>query len=378
MLVYFYIIFALYYIFVLALWYGWTQISSSDIPLPSKLSYRVSVVVALRNEAQNVEALLRSLSQQQYTGGDYEIVLVDDHSEDDTVSVVENFRPTSTTSIKLLRMSNDRSGLLSGKKGALSKAISTARGEVILVTDGDCRMGPGWVASMVYALKSSGSKFVSGPVVIKPIGGIFAKIQSLEFLSLMGSGAALIGLYYPLMCNGANLAFEKKAFEVLGGYDGTDQFATGDDVFLMQKFHRIYQKSVIFSKSAESMVYTTPLDTVQEFLAQRRRWASKWSHFLLPGSWIVPVFLFIHYLSVIGLTIFALHDTTILPSAVVLILLKLLIDYLFLRNVTKFCNLPLGILTFVACEVIYPVYALVVGLSVHYHGWKWKGRKHRR
>jgi cellulose synthase/poly-beta-1,6-N-acetylglucosamine synthase-like glycosyltransferase len=378
MLVYFSIIFFSYYLFVLVLLYGWSKSGFQKISEASGNSgLFISVVIAVRNEAKNITTLLQSLESQTFPKERFEVIVVDDGSEDDTAAIIEQFISICTINLKLVSIDENIRRRSTHKKAALATGIARARGSIIATTDGDCWMCSDWLHSLAIGFQDPKTMFVSGPVAIRQGSNLFSRIQTLEFSSLIGSGAALIRLNYPLMCNGANLAFRKDAFEAVGGYDGVAHHASGDDVFLMQKIHAKYLGSVAFVKDVEAIVFTHPAQTLRELLMQRRRWASKWNTSGLPLSWTLPVFLFVHYLSFLVMLMLPALKPELIWHTALFILTKCIIDFLFLKKVMKFCNLQMGIGVFLASEMVYPVYALIIGVMVHFGSWTWKDRKHK-
>jgi biofilm PGA synthesis N-glycosyltransferase PgaC len=378
MLVYFSIIFFCYYFLVLVLLHGWSKRGIHKVRQASASSpLFISVVIAVRNEAKNISRLMSALEAQSFPKEHFEVIVIDDKSDDDTAEIIRKFKLTTTMNLQLASIDNNIRGCSTPKKAALSTGIARARGSIIATTDGDCWMGHDWLKALESGFQHPKTMFVSGPVAIRQGGNLFSRTQTLEFSSLMGSGAALIQLNYPLMCNGANLAFRKDAFEAVGGYDGVAQHASGDDVFLMQKIHAKYSRSIAFVKDVAAIVFTNPARTLRELLMQRRRWASKWNTSALPLSWTLPVFLFVHYLSFLA----ALALPAIIPGlvwyAALFILIKFIIDFLFLKKVMKFCNLQMRTGVFLASEMVYPIYALIIGVMVHFGSWTWKGRKHK-
>ncbi|MDZ7608927.1 MAG: glycosyltransferase [Cyclobacteriaceae bacterium] len=371
MLLYFYLIFLLYFIFMAMMIIGWSGISKDQkaIGMPGDLA--VSVVIAVRNEEKNIVKLLRCLSSQ--TCQPKEIIIVDDWSEDDTVKIIHDYLVENPMPVKILKMENMGGASGSPKKAALTAGISMASGNIIVLTDGDCYMGKYWLQSMRQSFCDSIIKFVSGPVAVESSDGLLGKVQSLEFCSLLGSGAAMLQLGYPLMCNGANIAFRKAAFLEVNGYSGVDDTATGDDVYLMQKIYLKYPESLYFNKNEMALVKTHPAESLSAIINQRTRWASKWSMPMLRLGWVLPVFLFLFYISFL-ISLPALFFSSAILHAVLLLGFKLIPDYVFLKKVTKFCQEPMGIQVFLLSELIYPVYAIYIGLRVHVADWQWKGR----
>jgi cellulose synthase/poly-beta-1,6-N-acetylglucosamine synthase-like glycosyltransferase len=374
MLLYFYLIFFLYFLFVWFLRKGWALVSEfQDTPVSD---YFVSVIVVVRNEEKNIRQLLVSIATQTYPHDKFELILIDDQSEDRTRLIIQEFMSEATFKIRLIDRMTVPEQNMSPKMSALNAAIAEARGEIIVTTDGDCHVGKNWLKIIAAPFRHEKIQFVSGPVALDGSHGLFSKIQSMEFASLIGSGAALIGWRYPLMCNGANLAYRKKAFMEVNGFEGVYKSVSGDDVFLMQKIHKRFDASIGFAGSCEALVFTRPQETFSNLLHQRKRWASKWKRHLLPFSWAIPVFLFIHYLSFATLIVYSFGEPGVMIHGFLLIILKFVFDYIFLKRVMDFCRLPMNIWVFLITEFIYPFYALFIGILVHFGGWNWKGRKY--
>jgi cellulose synthase/poly-beta-1,6-N-acetylglucosamine synthase-like glycosyltransferase len=371
MLIYFYLIFLLYAVFIATMIYGWgLSILKKDV-LPSSEDLSISVIIAVRNEEKNILKLLHSLHSQ--TLQPKEIIIADDWSDDNTVNVIGDFLAENPMPVKILKMENKDGFSGSPKKAALTAGISMASGDIIALTDGDCRLDKYWLQSMADPFRARAINFVSGPVAVEVENKLLSRLQSLEFCSLVGSGAAMLQLGYPLMCNGANIAFRKAAFVQVNGYGGVENTGTGDDVYLMQKIFKLYPESLLFNKSPEATVKTRPADSLKSFINQRTRWASKWSMPLVKFGWVLPVFLFLFY-STFLVCLPALVFSSAILHAVVLFSLKIIPDYVFMKKVSKFCQQPMGIQVFLLSELIYPAYAIFIGLRVHLSGWNWKGR----
>jgi len=376
MVLYFFIIFSLYFLFLLILIYGWGRINSQsqyyDI---STSNLFVTVIIAVRDEEKNILRLLDCLSSQSYPKDKYEVIIIDDSSEDQTLSIIQGFN--TSINFKLLKSDFKKNERITPKKAALQQGINLAKGEIIMMTDGDCWFGDNWIKSFSLAFYHDSIKFVSGMVAIKGNNTMLSKIQSIEFSSLIGTGGALINLNYPLMCNGANLAFRKEAYYFVNGYSGYENTSSGDDVFLMQKIHNSYKKSISFIKDQQAVVYTIPQPSLSALLQQRKRWASKWRNYPLLFSWLIPVFLFIHYISIITIIWYAF----ILPQFIlwlgVLLIVKIVLDGILLRKVMELCKLKFGYFSFLISEILYPFYALIIGFSIQFGSYKWKGRSYK-
>ena len=131
-----------------------------------------------------------------------------------------------------------------------------------------------WLLTIVSFYETKKSKMIVGPVLINSGERIFAQMQSLEFLSLVGAGAGAIGIHKPIMCNGANLAYEREIF-LENSDDLLTKFASGDDVLFMLKLKKRFRNDISFLKSMEATVFSKAQFSLYDFYQQRKRWISK-------------------------------------------------------------------------------------------------------
>jgi len=359
--------------------YGWKKLSVSLNVIGSNKLPLISIIIAVRNEEKNIPKLLHCISKQSLPVNQFELIIVDDDSSDDTINIIRKFIEHHKLNIILLKSEFQPGIGKTPKKAALQKGIEASKGEIIVMTDGDCWFGEEWLESMTTKFADEKIMFVSGPVALtcEDEQKLLSKIQTLEFSSLMGSGGALIGFNYPIMCNGANLAFRKKTFYDVDGYGGFEDKSSGDDVYLMQKIHTSFRNSVAFQKDPRALVYSYPQPTFIDLINQRKRWASKWNTYLLPLSWVLPVFVFVHYLSFIAgiISFFVMPQISWIIGF--LLLTKIILDYWFLKNIMVLCRLRFEYWIFIMSEFLYPFYALTIGISVHFGNYKWKDRAYK-
>lgn len=246
----------------------------------------VSVIVAMRNEAHNIAALLDHLAAQQYPEERFEVIIADDYSQDHSPSIVKAFA-CAHPHFRLISNNNQP-----GKKAALQMALRQARGSIVITTDADCTMQPGWMAAMTAPFVDKQVQMVIGPVhMVSPQNSLFGSIQSTEFMSLTGTtgGAAYWG--HPVMCNGANLAYRRDTALLAQKEMQGKALASGDDVFLLHAFKKICPKGIVFCKNTQALVCTSAAPTLVAFIHQRMRWASKATAYkdfftLTTGLWV--------------------------------------------------------------------------------------------
>ncbi|MDX1545541.1 MAG: glycosyltransferase [Rhodothermales bacterium] len=246
---------------------GFRRVRRASVPeIEAESLPTVSVVVAARNEARTIEACVRSILANAYPPGRLEVIVVDDGSTDGTADRVERLR--TAVPFRLVRLRGPQAGR--GKRAALDAGIAQARGEIILTTDADCTVGPGWVGAMAACFTPE-TGFVAGPVRYRPGPTLFGRFQALEFLALIATGAGGIGMGRPNMCNGANVAYRRALAARFR--DPQDGRSPASDEVLAQRLARETSWRVRFCAAPAALVETEPVLDVQAFWAQRRRWA---------------------------------------------------------------------------------------------------------
>ncbi|MDO1445239.1 glycosyltransferase family 2 protein [Rhodocytophaga aerolata] len=369
-----------YSLLTLIFWIRWLQMkgdttwsgeSSANLP-------KVSVIMVVRNEEENILSLLQDLDKQTYAARLTEVWVVDDHSTDTTAAIIATYKQQATYTLYLLPLAEHIPSILpegNYKKRGIELAVSQATGELIICTDGDCRVEPTWVQAISNIYIAKKPHFISGPVTFYNEKHLFEKLQTIEFASLIGSGAALLALGVPAMCNGANLAFTKKAFVEVGGYSHTSGTATGDDVFLLQKINKAFPGKVLFLQSQKAIVYTKAQQQFSDFVQQRKRWASKWNLYIDWRVSALAVFIFISNFSVIVALSLLLSGNYSMRMFLIQIAVKFSVEFVFLATVLSFLK-KLDFVKFIfPLQILYVFYVSFFGIVTHKKGYSWKGRK---
>lgn len=335
---------------------------------------KVSVIIAARNEEANIGLTLDAIVSQSYPAHLLEVIVVDDHSTDRTAEVVESYAHRGVSLIKL----NEGDKMNSYKKFAITKAIGQARGEIIVTTDADCIMGKDWLATVVGCMEENGSYMLSSPVVYTGERSYFEHLQTLEFLYLIGLGAAGIGNRKPTTCNGANLAYRREVFYEMGGFNGIDNLASGDDELFLHKVAEKYADKINFCKSRAAIVYTDAKPTLKAFISQRRRWASKSTKYKDKRVVALGVTIWLFNLSLIvglGLVLFSVPGSSYLFA--VAFLLKVAVEWYFIYPLCRFAERKELIWNLPILSVIHIVYLVYIGLAGNVGKYDWKGRSVR-
>ncbi|WP_240140938.1 glycosyltransferase family 2 protein [Sphingobacterium bovisgrunnientis] len=359
-----------YVLIVVYLRKGWSTIPFFSADKTS--DKRVSILIAARNEEENIARTIDAILNQNYPTSQLELIIVDDHSTDRTAEIVRSY---GDRGVKLLQLQvGDK--LNSYKKYAITKAIEMASGEIIVTTDADCRMGRNWIRTIMAYFDQNDSFLVSSPVAYSEEKSKFEELQTLEFLYLIGLGAAGIGNGNPTTCNGANLAYRRDVFFEMGGFKGIDNLASGDDELFLHKVAEKYADRIGFCKSREAIVYTDAKPDLTSFISQRKRWASKSTKYKDKKVIVLGVCIWLFNLALIcSLLGFLL----LLPAQNWWLLtafgLKMLVELLFMIPVLSFAKRSELLKYLPFLTIIHTFYLVYIGVAGNIGKYDWKGRK---
>jgi len=341
----------------------WRRLPEWRTPTNDNPTVFISVIVPARNEAANIEACLQSLLSQNYPVNLFEIIVVDDHSEDDTA-------------VRARALHDDRIRVVTApgmqKKQALAYGVSLAQGELIASTDADCQAPPQWLSLLASAYEKQQPAFIAAPVAFHKENNLLGYFQSLDYLGMMVLTGAGIYSGRLLLANGANLAYPKAVFEEVGGFAGIDHVASGDDMFLLQKIARRYPGRLFFIKNPEATVFTQPQPSLGSLWSQRLRWASKSSAF---RGGVMLVYLALVFAVCWGF----LLGLALAPfAALVLLAFKLLADYALLREACLYFHRTDLMRYFIPAQLLHIAYIALIGLAGGFvRRYRWKGREVR-
>jgi len=354
---------------------GWNKTIESKIQHPAstpivigKNPTIVSIILPARNEEQNILQLLDCLYKQTFPLSNFEIIVVDDHSTDRTSEVVRNL---NIPNLKLIHLSEKERG----KKQAITSGINHSSGHLIITTDADCEMGQNWLSSIVSFYEENKPKMIVSPVILKEASGFFSGIQSQEMIALTATACGSLYYNMPILCSGANLAYEREAFIAANGFEGLEATATGDDVFLMLKIRDKFPRAINYLKSSEATVFTKPAKQLSGVISQRKRWASK--TFLYKQIHVIMVAVSVFFINSLILLsgLLSVINYKFAVIFFVSLFVKFIIDFMFLYVVLSFFNRKFNPALFVISSLIYPVYVTFVGLVSPFFPYTWKGRK---
>jgi cellulose synthase/poly-beta-1,6-N-acetylglucosamine synthase-like glycosyltransferase len=331
---------------------------------------RVTVVIPFRNESAYLPQLIGDLCGQSCSSHLFDVLLVDDHSSDGSLETAASLtagRPGFTcTELPAGR---------EGKKEALSEAISRAKTEWILQTDGDCRVGSGFVASHLSFLEMNPSDLVAGFVVCdRNSNKLREAMEQLDQLGLAGAGAGSFKLGRPLMCSGANMLYSKSLYRDTRRFDPLGKVASGDDMFLLIGARKLGRK-VSFNPRAESVVRTRPSVNLKGLIRQRIRWGAKSVHYQMADLQLLALLVALTNLLVLAGPLWCFIFEGAAPWLISAFGVKSMADFLLLHATSGLTGQRRSLLWFIPVMLVYYPFLAVVATGSLAGRTVWKGRR---
>jgi cellulose synthase/poly-beta-1,6-N-acetylglucosamine synthase-like glycosyltransferase len=370
----------------LIIYYRQSWLSISDFRfqiLDFKPVTKISVIIPSRNEGQNIGTCLDSIVSQSYPKDLFEILVVDDHSTDNTAEIILGYQ---SQNVKLISLKDfiTTNQINSYKKKAIEIAIQQADGQLIVTTDADCTVPQNWLQTIAAFYQKKKPDLMVMPVAIDCRNRFIEIFQALDFMTLQGITGASVHKKFHSMCNGANLAYTKKAFNTVNGFKDIDNIASGDDMLLMHKIYKQNPNGIAYLKNKDVIVQTAPVKTIGEFFNQRIRWASKADKYedkrifgVLLVVYLFNLLLllmpFISIFSNIEYSIFNIQ-CSMLGMWLLLLLLKTVTELFFLFPVAQFFNKQLLLWWFPLLQPFHIIYTVIAGWLGKFGNYKWKGR----
>lgn len=369
-----FIIFLLHYLFFLQkIFRGLGKLESNqNKTFPYEF---ISIIIPFRNESENILANLKSIESQLYPEDKFEVIYVNDSSDDDSLKLLQS--NIQKNNIRTISVPNDFSKN-AHKKRSVRYGIENSKGHIIVTTDADCIHDEEWLKSLMQSFDSV-TGFVSGPVEFETDDGLFSEFQKLEFAGLVLCGAGLVGSGHPTICNAANIAYRKKVFEEVGGFNDQMNLSSGDDELLMQKIAKDSDFKVKFCIDRNAIVKTFANKTIRDFYQQRKRWASKGLFYNDKSLVLKLILIYAFYVGLMAQLILGLfYHHIFLLSFLGSFLFKFIFEFriLYKGKEILFNNLQLKYL-FIA-EIFQIPYIIFTGLVGSFGNYLWKSRKVKR
>lgn len=326
-----------------------------------------SVVIAARNEEDFIQKCLLSILHDIANRPNIEIIVVDDNSTDSTV---EKIYALKNPLIRVLKLSESK-----GKKAALTLALNHVNYPNVLFTDADCEVSQGWIDTMVNELDIQKYKLCTGVVLPQISENYLSRIQWLDIAATMALTATGIVKKRFFLANGANMIIKKSVFEEVNGFEGNTHFASGDDVFMIQKVACQDSSKVHFIKSSSSIVRTKAETKWTDIFQQRKRWATKSFGYANKNLIFIQACIFgFHVILIVGGLISLFYFKVFIVWASVL-LTKFIVDYIFLNNLAVYFSDQKALKGFIVSFFCYFCIILISGyFALVPSGYLWKDR----
>lgn len=356
---------------------GWKKLSDSSLPL-GREKVKFSIIVPARNEELHIENCLLSIISQNYPSNNFEVIIADDDSQDNTSRIVESLLVKyPQVDLRLIKMQDIAllTKLQAHKKAAIAYCIQESKYDWIITSDADTSRETDWLNCLSGFILHNQPYLVSMPVRMKEQSSLLENLQALEFMGLIGIGAASMANKAPNMCNGANLAYRKDIFYQCNGFEGIDDIASGDDELLMHKIHNLFPEKVMFLRNKQVMVSTYPENTWKAFLNQRKRWVSKSAKYSKKTITLILTLAWFYNLTLLMILAFSLINPIFLALFLIFVCIKFIIEWNFFILLFNFFKHSSLRRYFILGSLLHIPYVVFIGIYGNFGKYNWKGRK---
>ncbi|NNC49895.1 MAG: glycosyltransferase [Flaviramulus sp.] len=335
---------------------------------------KFSIIIPFRNEAKNLPDLLKSIKSLNYPKHLFEVILVDDMSEDNSVKLIKECK----LNMKNISILSNKKQTTSPKKECITLGINQAKFEWIITTDADCVLPKYWLDSYDELIQKTNPKCVVAPVSFKETGTFLNRFQILDLLSLQGATIGGFGIKKPFLCNGANLAYTKALFLQVNGFEGNTNIASGDDIFLLEKVLKTHPQELHYLKSEHAIIKTNSQQSWKALTSQRVRWAAKTSSY---NNWfgkltgLIVLLMNAVIITDLLLLIFAVFNFKIW---LYILVIKFSIDFLLIYKSSIFFNQKGVLISFLFAFILYPFFSAYVAVISMFSNYQWKGREFKK
>lgn len=327
---------------------------------------KFSVLIPFRNEENSLDTLLKSIQNLEYNSDNLEILLIDDESTDNSVNIIKRWQ-NKIPNIKIL---NNQRVSYSPKKDAIQVGIKASKFDFIITTDADCVFPKNWLFAYNTIIHQKQSLFVAGPIALKINKNFVEQYQKHDSLSLIGVTMGSFGIQQPMMCNAANMGFDKKAYLQMQFHQ--TNIASGDDVFTLENFVKSFTKKVHYLNTTEALVVTKSENNWENVIQQRIRWAAKSTQYKSLFTKFVGLIVLITQLTIVVGLILKPFLTFYL------LLVKIGIDLIIILITSKKLKQKISIPQYVLMGILYPFLNTYIGIKALFGGYTWKERSFKK
>lgn len=367
------LVFSFYYFTIIYIRFWWKRNIVSDkfdaVDIPF-----VTVIIIGRNEGNNISTCINSILDNDYPTDKFEVIYIDDHSEDDSIQILSKI---SDPNFCFYRLESKISHFnnISFKKVGIDFAVSKARGSIILQTDADVIAKKDWIRShSVYFQNTEKVELVTGPVIYYETGSsVLSSFQYYDLLTMIAVTSAGINTGKYFLSNGANMIYRKEIYNI----DSTNlSKASGDDMFFSQGIGLKNKDAIRFNLNPDALIKTFPEKDLKDFFNQRLRWGTKTSSYkdYKLRALIILVFI-VNFLILTDFFLFLFFSTNFLYYLFLLVSIKFALDINLIVSVAKYYKMRYCIPQIIISLLLYPYYISIIGTaSLLITNYSWKGR----
>lgn len=335
----------------------------------------IDIVVCFRNEENNLPALLESIAELNYSSNNFRVILYNDSSDDNSLRLIDKFIQ-QYPDIRIICNELDVEKHQSPKKHAIIDAATKSTAKLIAVTDADCILPTDWLTNIAISYQKTNARLICGPILVKHEGSAITKIQEIENSVLMTVTGGAIGHKKALLCNGANMAFERTTFLELLPYKANINIRSGDDMFLLMAVQKYHHESIVFINHRGSIVSTSPKKSLTQYINQRLRWVSKSKHYPVSTTTLVGALVLNTNIMLIASVVFLANKFhfSILFCALSVLLIKSIADYMSVVTFSRISKRSVNFSRILLFEYLEALLTIIIAVKSIKGSYEWKGR----
>jgi cellulose synthase/poly-beta-1,6-N-acetylglucosamine synthase-like glycosyltransferase len=302
----------------------------------------------------------------------------DDESDDESAKIIRKVLKGFDCAQPDTSIVNNERKTNSPKKDAITTAIDIAKYDWIITTDADCVLPKFWLDSFDAHIQTNQPELLVAPVTYTEPKNFIERFQVLDVLSLQAATIGGFGINQPFLCNGANLAYKKSLFQLLQGFEGNADIASGDDIFLLEKALKNDKKNVHYLKSKDAIVTTHAQPNLESLIAQRVRWASKTTAYQNLFGKLASIIVLLMNALVICLVVLAFVNLIHYKIVLYILLIKFYIDLLLIYKSVQFFEQKSVLKAYIPSFFLYPIFSVYVAFLSVFSEYKWKSRTYKK
>jgi len=335
--------------------------SESDCAISSQNQIQFSIIIAGKNEENNLENLFSALHKLEYDKNKLEVIFVDDNSTDNTYNLAVQISCTFSN----FRIIKCTSKPFAGKKGALAVGIQSAKFPFILITDADCIPENGWLNSFSNCFNNR-FDFVLGVAPFYQSTNNINKISCFENLRSSILTFAFTKLKFPYTASARNFGFRKEAFIKIGGYSNTTETLSGDDDLLLREAIKNKLKIGCVTNRS-SWVFSNSKIKLKDYLNQKARHTETSLHYLFSRQIVLGLWHLINLIMILGPLLFFLNQLFLL-----LFLTKMTVDIFLIKSFDKKFGYTFQFFEIISLQIVYDFFLIINFFNAFTKKIEWK------